>query len=383
MELAALEEAVDRLVDCDPASLGDADSVLCLLRQVQRLEAVTTGAVGAFEASGDWKESGARTAASFLAVRSRLPQKRCASRVGRARRLADLPRTKEAWRGGELSVDHVDCLLAARNRRTCQVFDRDEEVLVGMATSLRFDQFLAALRHWEYLADPDGTEEGAERRRCRRDVQLVQGFSGEWFGRIHLDPVTGAIVTGELARIEQALFEADWAEARERLVAAGETREPTVDDLARTGAERRAAALGEMAIRSAACPDGARRPAPLFTVLVGYETLHGRMVELANGTVVTPGSLLRYLEGADIERAVFSGDGRVEVGPTHRFFTGALRRALELRDRECAHHYCQERYERCQADHIHEFSKGGTTTQENGRMLCPFHNRLRNQRRRE
>jgi len=30
-----------------------------------------------------------------------------------------------------------------------------------------------------------------------------------------------------------------------------------------------------------------------------------------------------------------------------------------------------------------EYSKGGLTTQENGRLLCPFHNRLRNQRRRE
>jgi hypothetical protein len=92
---------------------------------------------------------------------------------------------------------------------------------------------------------------------------------------------------------------------------------------------------------------------------------------------------VRYLEGADIERAVFDGDNRVEIGPTHRFFTGATRRALELRDRECAHPTCDERYERCQADHIVEFSKGGLTTQENGRLLCPFHNRLRNQRRRE
>jgi len=383
MDLGALETAIDQLVDCDPASLGDAASVLSLLRQVQRLEAVATGAVGAFDASGDWKASGARTAATFLAVESRLPRTRCSARVGRARRLSELPLTGEAWRAGELSVDHVGCLLTARNRRTCQIFDRDEAVLVDAATSLRFDEFLRVLRHWEYLADPDGTEEAAERRRCRRDVQLVQGFSGEWFGKIHLDPVTGAIVAEELARLEQSLFEADWREAEDRLAASGEAREPTVADLARTGAERRALALVEMAARSAACPDGARRPAPLFTVLVGYETLHGRMVELANGTVVTPGSLLPYLEGADIERAVFAGDGRVEVGPTHRFFTGATRRALELRDRECAHRYCDERYERCQADHIREFAKGGPTVQENGRMLCPFHNRLRNQRRRE
>jgi hypothetical protein len=273
--------------------------------------------------------------------------------------------------------------MAARKTRCAEDFDRDEKVLVDLATTLTFDEFLGALRHWEYLADPDGSEEDAERRRARRDVRLVQSFAGEWFGDLHLDPLSGTLVAGELARIEQALFEADWRAAKDRLVAEGLTREPTVADLGRTGAQRRADALVEMATRSAACPEGARRPAPLFSVFVNYEEMHGRMVELANGCVVTPGSLLRYLDGADIERAVFTGDNRVEIGPTHRFFTGALRRALELRDRECAHPYCEERFERCQADHIVEFSQGGPTTQENGRLLCPFHNRLRNQRRRE
>jgi hypothetical protein len=36
--------------------------------------------------------------------------------------------------------------------------------------------------------------------------------------------------------------------------------------------------------------------------------------------------------------------------------------------------------ERCQIDHIIEFSQGGLTTQENGRLLCAYHNGLRNQR---
>ena len=381
--LEDLVTTLDRLVEVDPASLGDASSVRRLASQIERLEAVATGAIGAFDASEGWKASGARTAAASLAAGSNLPKQRCSTRVGRARKVRDLPRTGVAWLAGELSVTHVDLLASARKARCAEVFDRDEKVLVDLAVTLPFHKFLAALRHWEYLADPDGSEESAERRRARRDVSLVQSFGGEWFGDLHLDPIGGAIVAGELSRIETELFEADWRAAKDRLLAAGETREPTLADLDRTGAQRRADALVEMATRSAACPDGARRPAPLFSVLVNYEELHGRTVELANGCVVTPGSLVRYLEGADIERAVFTGDNRVEIGPTHRFFTGATRRALELRDRECAHLTCAERYERCQADHIVEYSKGGLTTQENGRLLCPFHNRLRNQRRRE
>jgi 5-methylcytosine-specific restriction endonuclease McrA len=67
------------------------------------------------------------------------------------------------------------------------------------------------------------------------------------------------------------------------------------------------------------------------------------------------------------------------VGTTTRLFTGATRRAIEVRDRECTHPYCDQRLEDCEVDHIVPYAAGGPTTQENGRLLCPFHNRLRSQ----
>jgi hypothetical protein len=196
-----------------------------------------------------------------------------------------------------------------------------------------------------------------------------------WMGKITLDPLSGGIVSGELQRLERALFEADWAEAREAL-----GREPTPSELPRTSAQRRADALVEMATRSRTAPADGRRPAPLFTVMVGYETLHGRVCELAQGTVVAPGSLIPWLDRADIERAVFGPGRRVEVGATTRLFTGATRRAIEVRDRQCTHPYCEGSTSDLQVDHIVPFAVGGPTTQENGRILCGFHNRLRNQR---
>ena len=122
---------------------------------------------------------------------------------------------------------------------------------------------------------------------------------------MNLDPINGAIVAGELERLERELFEADWAEARALL-----GRDPGPGDrLARTPRQRQADALVDMAINSKSCPADARRPAPLFTVLVDYETLHGRICELENGTVVPPGSLLPWLDGADVERATFGPGG--------------------------------------------------------------------------
>ena len=115
-------------------------------------------------------------------------------------------------------------------------------------------------------------------------------------------------------------------------------------------------------------------------MLIDSDSFCGRTCELAQGIAITPGSLVPWLDRADFERAVFEPPDRVQVSETARFFTGATRRGLELRDRQCTHPYCDRPAAICEADHIQPYSEGGLTNQENGRMLCGFHNRLRNQR---
>ncbi|HEX6595531.1 MAG TPA: HNH endonuclease signature motif containing protein, partial [Acidimicrobiales bacterium] len=127
-----------------------------------------------------------------------------------------------------------------------------------------------------------------------------------------------------------------------------------------------------------AVPAGARLPEPLVTVLVGYETLAGRVCELASGTVVTPGALLRWLDEAWVERVVFDGPDRIKnVGPRRRLFSGATRRAVEVRDRECYSPYCDVPAEECEIDHVVPFAHGGPTVDANGRPACGYHNRTR------
>jgi hypothetical protein len=195
-----------------------------------------------------------------------------------------------------------------------------------------------------------------------------------WLGQLTLDPISGAIVGGELDRLEQVMFATDWAKAK-----AATGREPLLSDLARTPGQRRADALVEMATRSQMVAEGARRKGPLFSVLIDYQSAV-RVCELANGTVLAPGALLPWLTEAHLERVLFSPSRRVEVGEKARLFTGATRRGIELRDRECTHPYCDVEASKCDADHIIPWTAGGLTIQENGRMLCGFHNRQRNGR---
>ncbi len=87
------------------------------------------------------------------------------------------------------------------------------------------------------------------------------------------------------------------------------------------------------------------------------------------------------MDVAWFERIVFDGRSRVmDVGVAQRGFTGATRRAVEVRDRECFHELCDVPAERCQVDHIQPYSAGGLTVDDNGRAACGYHNGHRHRR---
>ncbi len=329
-----------------------------------------------FDASGEWAVEGAQSAAAWLSTRCHLPLSEARGQLRRGRALPQLPQCAQAFSEGSIGVAQVDVLVKAAKeggRVDPGAFPRDEAVLVEAAKELKFAAFSAAVAYWTQLADPDGAEESEMEKTARRDVYVSQSIGGMWLGKMTFDPIGGSIYSGELSRLEVEMFDADWAEAKARL-----GRDPHLDELARTPAQRRADAAVEMAVRSQAMPDNARRPEPLFSVLVDFPTLAGRVCELANGGIVSPGSLVPWLDQAWFERVVYAPGKRVECSITARFFTGATRRSIEVRDRQCTHPYCEAPAERCEIDHIIPYAQGGETTQENGRVYCAFHNRLRN-----
>lgn len=368
-----LATALDDVVAGERAGLEDGQRVVDLYRLQARLSAVVAKAAAAFDRSERWRDDGARSAAAWLAVMARLPKNQLQRDVRLGRAVAERHRAVgEAWASGTIAEAHAETLCGLAGGRADARLAADESVLVEQAQGLPFSQFKQAAAYWEQLADPDGCDAADESRRCRRDVTLVASLDGMWLGQMTLDPMSGSVVAGELSRLEQQLFEADWAAARERL-----GRDPLSADLHRTVSQRRADALVEMATRSRCAPAGGRRPRPLFTVLVDWPTVAGRVCELASGQVVAPGSLVRWVTEADFERVVFGPEGRIEVGRTARLFTGASRRAIEARDRICAHPFCDEPVERCEVDHIEPYGAGGVTTVDNGRLLCRYHHRLR------
>ena len=377
-----LAAVLDRVCEKDPAALSDGDTIEALHRQLARLEAATARAAAAFDVARGWEADGARSAAAWISTRCRRPLGEARRRVAAGRRLRDMPQVDAAWTAGDISASHVDVLGRAWTPASAQLFARDEQLLCEEARQLRFHHFVQVVAYWRYRADPDGVEADAAAQRDGRRVYLSKGRAGMRFLDGVLDPIGGAIVEKVLADIEDELFRHDWAEATARRGEHARASDPgDPRDLGRTPAQRRADALVEMARRAASAPLGARLPEPLFSVLVGYETFAGPICQLAGGTVVSPGSLVPYLDQAWVERVVFDGPSRVtDVGVRRRLFEGATRRAVELRDQECYHPYCDAAAEDCQVDHIQPWASGGLTVQANGRPACPFHNRGRHRR---
>jgi hypothetical protein len=304
-----------------------------------------------------------------VAWKCRIKKSRAKAEVSRARALRHMPEAAAAFEAGSISSDHVRVLGAAQ-RSAPDSFEKVEALLVESAMEQRFERFEREVAYARQTLDPDGTADDAQDAFERRRAWAARTFEGTVESSATLDPVGGSIYLNELARLERELFEADWREARSRLGLAA-----TVADLQRTPDQRRADAMVQMAIRSAAMPADARQARVLFTVLIGYETFYGMMSQLADGTVLCPEQIAPWLADVDVERVVFDGPSRVvDVGAKQRLFTGATRRAVEVRDLFCTHESCDVPYERCDIDHIERWEHGGPTTQANGRVRCPHHN---------
>jgi hypothetical protein len=357
-ELAAV---IDSLLAVDTTSLTDAelhDLVTDLQRQRHRLAAAAAEAISAWDRRLIWADNGARSAAARLANETSTSTSTAGSDVRRARQLRSMPATTAALAAGDLSPDHVDLLAKANQPWRNASFAEHEATLVEQCRVLRHADSRKMVDYWCARADADAAEDRAERQRNAAHLSVSPTLDGTVVINGTLDPIGGSIVADELTRLERELYLAD-----------------TRDGVTRTASQRRASAFVEMARRSAAAPADGRRPKPLFTVLVGDDTM-SQLCELANGTVITPGQLLQWAGEADLETVLFDGPSTVISVSHRRSFTGALRRAVQVRDRHCQHTSgCDVPADQCDVDHIVPHAADGPTSQFNGKLECTPHNR--------
>jgi hypothetical protein len=357
--LAALREAIDGLLDVTGEPLGHDDLhalVIGVERERDRLAIAAADVLVAWDDERVWRSDGSRRAADRLALDLHRRTHGVSAELGRARSLRHMPASRAAVLAGRLSLDDADALARAR-RDDPTVFADNEHDLVDTVAPLTHPDATNAIDYWRQQVLPELCEREADRRRARTHLSTSSTLDGMVAVTGTLDPVGGAIVTGEL----------------DRLMADIELRDSR-DGTRRTITQRRAAAWIEMATRSASATP-TTRARPLFTVLVGDDTTR-HLCELATGTVITPGDVQHWAHLALVESVIFDGPSRLIATTTKRTFTGAIRRGIQVRDRRCTHPGCTVPADRCDIDHVVAYTRRPVTDQDGGRVRCSAHNRI-------
>lgn len=354
--LAAATAAVD--FDCELSDSELHHGVVALHRAASTLAVGSAHVLARWDVRRVWLPGGHRSAASRLSIDTKLSPNSAQRELRRARSLGRLGHTAAAIADGRLSIDHLDLFARANQPHRHSLFADHEHALIEQCSRLRWIDAVRLVEYWCQRADASGGGTSPDDRAHRAAFYASRTLDGTVAVSGTLDPIGGEIVLTELQRIERQLYLLDRQSGTQR-----------------TAAQRRAAALVEMARRSATAPAKGRRPQPLVTIHVG-DTTAQHLCELASGTVVTPAEVAKYLDDALFESILFDGPSTVLSVSQRRSFTGTLRRAIAARDRRCQHPSgCDVPAPFCDVDHIVPHSQGGATSQFNGRMQCPTHNR--------
>lgn len=119
--------------------------------------------------------------------------------------------------------------------------------------------------------------------------------------------------------------------------------------------------------------------AATVVVTMTVEALTGGLAaaSLSNGTPISASQARRLACEAGIIPAVLGTHSQpLDLGRKTRLHTQPQRIALALRDRGCTAQGCDHPPAACHAHHDHPWSRGGSTTVDTGRLLCPHHHRL-------
>jgi 5-methylcytosine-specific restriction protein A len=357
----------------DEVGVDDVLDVLKAVAPVMRLlERVQVAAVGVLQREDVFVEHGyGRKEASALADLTGDDHVRAQKVVNAADAVrsrpelnggARLPATAARFAAGDASVEHVNTVVGLLDSPAVQrlgVEERDavEARLAGLVVGRTPRQ--VRMEGKKILAQVAPDDQAPDYVNELRITPLPDG-GARFSGRIE-DPAEWAVI----AKVLEA-----------------KTAPLTADD-DRPRPERQAGALVEVFGWVAAHGDRKILPTtggnrPQVIVITGLTDLENRAAgRLDTGAVLDPGAVRRLCCDAQVIPVVMGGPSEVlDVGRDQRTVDPAIRRAVLVRDRGCAHPGCARPPNWGEIHHIHEWAHGGSTCLSNLVMLCRTHHRL-------
>ena len=372
--VATIAEAVDECAATAVWTLPDGELVEALdeLHVLQqRLAAVELRLVREFDGRGLAVAQGASSTAVWLRGRMRMSITAARRRVELAAALDAGPAVvSEGLAAGAVSVEQAQVITRAvaalpaevgpavvdKAAATLVEYAQDYEPVVLRRLGERILQVVAP----EVAEEAEAAALARAEKRAERDRFLTLSDNGD--GAVRLSGRLGA----EAAAVVRAALEPLCRPLP------GDTRTP---------GQRRADALEDicrLALTAGELPDQGGEPSQVV-VTVDYDPLTRQLGPglLDTGQTLTPEAVRRLACNAQILPAILDGAGQpLDLGRQRRLVTGALRRALVLRDGGCSFPGCDRPAKWCQGHHARHWADGGPTSLSNVVLVCGFHHRL-------
>ncbi len=382
MEAFAIPDARQRLTEAIDALVGESidgfstqalgDDLVAIRRAADRLEAEFLRRLDRFDRAHGALADGAGSTTSWVRDHCAVTWKAGASRVRLARTLGELPATLDSARAGRASLSNVTMIAQLANDVGVAQVALLEHILVGAAETLDPGDMRTVTQVARLRIDPDGVLADDNRAHERRWFECEQTYGGVFVLRGELDAEGGALVKTAIDALSQGM----------------------THDETRTGSQRRADALVELAATQLRCGDhrDVHGQRPHLTLTVSAATLRGDAdgwpAELRGVGPIHPETARRIACDAALTVVAVAPPAAggsawtgsrppvlpLAVGRETRTIPAHLRTALNLRDQGCRFPGCDRPPAWTDGHHIIHWPDGPT---ELGNLvsLCRTHHR--------
>ena len=350
------DAAIERIAALDPAGSNDealALDVVRLRRRMDRLDATFADWTLAAHRRGVCSVDAHKTTTSWLGWKTGVFAGQVRRSINHAETGELLPDTGAAWRAGKISTPAMDAITSAR------VPGHDEKLQAVEA------EFLKLAKRGEHA--------GLRRlAACFRDVASADGTPP-----VEPNGLTMSKVLDGCTTVNMELGALD-AETLRTVI--DQFMDPPSDMDDRTAAQRRRDALMRACRVALGCGADGVAAVAHATVVIDWETFTngnaGRMDGQYSG-LLPRSEVERMLCDCKVTRVVMGPKSKpFDVGRTTRVWPYSIRAAIIARDQHCRWPGCEIPAPWSEIHHHRHWEHGGTTSVDNGYLLCSYHHRF-------
>ena len=327
---------------------------------IDSLEGVFCANARKSQIAGEHLLAGNISPASWIARTCGMSVTSAADRLCVGEQLESLPKVAAALGSGGISYQSASQLCHLRDKlgEKAGLFDEDE--MLSYAREYSVSELRKLCRLARHSADPDGFFKEEEQNFLLRHFHISQMSDGMFAVDGVLDPVAGAALK----------------------TAVDVLAKPTGPEDERTAKQRRADAVGELAMHAMEQGTLPRRHAvkPQINLTMTLEALKGELgvppAELELSLPISIKTAERIACDCTISRVVMADSMVIDVGRATRTVSPPTMRALRVRDKGCRFPGCDRQVSWSSPHHIIYWSRGGSGKLPNLVLLCYFHHRL-------